>query len=184
MLRYVLIILLMLGLPLGAICLHYAPLKADNTVSLPMTTYHLKGPVITYETPLNIITPSDLVLPVKDGLKKAHIHLKSGPGDSAYPYIITPKGDKPIGGIQAGDFFLSGTLMQNQDGHYQIRYNNEILALPQKLVAHITSLDEPQLRAIWHIRANGNSRLAGLDIDGEFMPYQFNLKAVLLGLTQ
>jgi len=182
--RYMFITSLMFGLPLAVVYLHYAPLKTDDTVSLPITTYSLEGSVISYETPLNAIAPNDLVLPVKEGLEKAHIHLKSGPEDSAYPYIITPKGDKLVGGIKAGDFFLAGELLESRPGLYQIRYNNETLALPQKLVEHITSLDEPQLRAVWHIRANGASRLAGLEVNGEFMAYQFSLKDVLFGLTQ
>lgn len=184
MLRYMTTSLAMLSVPLAALFLHYAPLKTDNIASLPITDYSLTGSVLTYQTPLNLIDPDDLVQPVKDELKQGHIHLKSGPENSAYPYIITPKGDKPIGAIQAGDFFLTGKITQTRENQYQIDYNNETLALPKTITAQVTSLDNPQLQAVWHIRSNGSSRLAGLEINGEFMPYQFSLKAVLLGLTQ
>jgi hypothetical protein len=184
MLRYGLAILALIGFPLAMLCLQYLPLETDNVLATPITDYRLEGRVLTYETPLNNIDQTDLVSPIKAQLTKVNIYLTPGPEQTAYPYLVTRQGTLPANSPQDGSFYISGDVIEIRGTEYKIRYNTEILSLPDTMAVKLSAAPPESLRAIWHIRANGPARLAGVDINGDFIPYQFSLKSALLGLTQ
>ena len=98
--------------------------------------------------------------------------------------FITQNGDTPTGRLKDNAFFLEGDITHISNSHYKIRYHNETLALPQAMIDKISAQGDTPIKAIWHIRSNGKSRLAGLKVDGDFIPYQFSLKSALAGLIQ
>jgi len=184
MIRYLTAIAALIGTPVAALSLHYAPLNSDNSVTTPITDHSLNGTVLTYRTALNNINQRDLVSPVKMSLTHANIHVTSGPENSAYPYLITQRDQTLTGDIKDGAFYLKGAIMRADAESYNIRYHTEALALPKYMADKLSEAPDTPIKAVWHIRSNGAARLAGLRIEGEFIPYQFNLKTALLGLTQ
>lgn len=174
----------MIGAPLAAAISHYTPQTSDNVIKTTITEYQINGQLLTYSVPLNNINSEDLSLPIGKGLKKALIHLTAGPDNTVYPYLITPKGDVPSNHLKGHGFFINGDIINASETSYHIRYNNEKIALPQAMIDQILMIDNAPLNAIWHVRANGTPRFAGLEIDGDFIPYQFSLNSALAGLTQ
>ncbi len=184
MFRYLLSAAVIIGAPLGALILHYTPLNTDKVLKTPIIDYALNGDIIRYNVALNDIHMADLVGPLRGHVKQVNIYLRAGPDDTAYPYLITPRSDKPKDHLSEDGFFITGDIISISDAKYNIRYNIETIALPKTITAALSNTNRQAVKAVWHVRINGTSRLAGFEINGKFMPYQFSLNSALLGLTQ
>jgi len=81
-------------------------------------------------------------------------------------------------------YYVKGRAQTAHSGQYQIEYGVEKITLPAKLSEKLQTLKDEPVKAVWRVRKTGQAYFSGLEIDGEYMPYQFNLKDVLLGRTQ
>ena len=183
MIRYLTVLMTLLGVPFMAALYHYMP-QDDYVVKTPITHYELRGVHISYQTAFNEISSHDLVKPFYKEAKHVDIHVVNGPNDSAYPFIIMPDGANSTADIQTDAFYLNAHIVQRSNDRFNIEYELESLRLPEQIVSRLSNSKPDNLRAIWHVRKNGHSRLAGFEIDGKTYPYQFNLKDELVGLTQ
>ena len=175
--------MVLLGVPFAAVIYHYVPYK-DYVIKTPITEYELKGTHLQYRTSFHSIAASDLVQPFESDETHVNIHVVHSPDDTAYPYIIMPRGTHSDSDIQTNAFHLKGRIVERSFETFEIKYDVESLRLPKSLAASLSKPDVDKLRAVWHVRKNGHTRFVGLEIDGESFPYQFSLNDVLVGRTQ
>lgn len=183
MIRYLTVLIILLGVPFAAAFYHYMP-QSDYVVKTPITHYELKGNHIQYQTSFNEISSRNLVKPFTSDTTRVDIHVMNGPNDSAYPYIIMTQGTNSTADIQTDAFYLNGRIVQKSDERFDIEYDVESLRLPERIVARLSESKPASFKAVWHVRKNGHTRLAGFEINKKAYPYQFKLKDVLVGLTQ
>ena len=186
MIRFILASLCLLGAPVLAFAYHYSPSSYLYTVKTPMVKHSVNYNVLTYSTPLHSLDANALVEPLDiNDLGYVDVHMASGPDQSAYAHLITKSGKITKSKNQdANSFFLKGKLSSIKENEYEISYGLERLTLPIELSRQLSAAHESPLKAVWHVRSNGEVRVAGFEIDGVFRPYQFSRKDVILVLTQ
>lgn len=184
MIRYIIAGLILILAPLAVVAHTYAAFDSDDILKTHIISYELNGSRFTYKTPLHHIKDSDLVLPSHQITGPSDIHLVRGPSDSAYPYMIRRSGTAPATDIKSDGYHINGIISKDEADGFNIHYGLEKISLSQNILSRLNAADDPQLKAVWHVRVTGDARFAGLEINGVFEPYQFNRNDVLLGLTQ
>ena len=81
-------------------------------------------------------------------------------------------------------YHVKGRVKASQSGDYDVEYGLETITLPLHLSNKIQAMQGTQFKAVWGVRKTGQPYFSGLEIGGEYTPYQFSLKDVLFGRTQ
>lgn len=170
-------------MPMGAALHHYVPYD-DYVLKVPVTNYEINGLNIKYQTPFHKISTNDLVKPYNASEERVNVYVVNGPNDSAYPYIIRRRGADSSADVKTDSYFLKARVIQKNTNSFDLAYDLEDLLLPEDIASRLTQSKPDNLHVVWHIRKNGNMRIAGFEIDGENFPYQFNLNDVLVERTQ
>ena len=187
--KYIIIGLISIGGPLITYFLTYQTSQSDMSVRVPVTSYSLENTLLTYKTTLNSIEKGKLVKTPGlefdiDDKRPANIHLVSGPHQSAYAYMMTNSASAYKSPVDIETYHVKGRVKASQSGDYDVEYGLETITLPVHLSNKIRAMQGTQFKAVWGVRKTGHPYFSGLEIGGEYTPYQFSLKDVLFERTQ